>query len=139
MSNPHLHTVKNCPEKSRPIKNGHHMHSVMLTIVHSYKLDWKKINLWCELGWFLQRQSHILIELQCFPVFMQQLLLVLPMGVALVTKCTVNSSQKISISHFFNSKWYFACCMLQTKWSNSVINMGVLWEAKHFRLNLLQW
>ena len=27
MSNPHLHTVKSCPEKSRP---GHHMHSVML-------------------------------------------------------------------------------------------------------------
>ena len=39
VSNPHLHTVKSCPEKSRPIKNGHHMHSVMLAIVHSYKLD----------------------------------------------------------------------------------------------------
>ena len=39
VSSPHLHTVKSCPEKSRPIKNGHHMHSVMLAIVHSYKLD----------------------------------------------------------------------------------------------------
>ena len=36
--NPHLHTVnKSCPEKSRPIKNGHHMHSVMLAIVHSLR------------------------------------------------------------------------------------------------------
>ena len=26
VSNPHLHTVKSCPEKSRPIKYGHHMH-----------------------------------------------------------------------------------------------------------------
>ena len=34
VSNPHLHT-----EKNRPINNGHHMHSVMLAIVHSYKLD----------------------------------------------------------------------------------------------------
>ena len=39
MSNSHLHTVNSCLEKSRPIKNGHHMHSVMLAIVHSYKLD----------------------------------------------------------------------------------------------------
>ena len=39
MSNPHLHTVKRCPEKIRPIKSGHHMLSVMLAIVHSYKLD----------------------------------------------------------------------------------------------------
>ena len=39
VSNPNLYTVKSCPEKSRPIKNGHHMHSVMLAIVHSYKLD----------------------------------------------------------------------------------------------------
>ena len=35
----YLHTVKSRPEKSRPIKNRHHMHSVMLAIVHSYKLD----------------------------------------------------------------------------------------------------
>ena len=39
VSNPHLHTVKSCPEKSRPIKNGHHMYSIMLAIVHSYKLN----------------------------------------------------------------------------------------------------
>ena len=39
VSNPHLHTVKSCPEKSRPIKNGDYMHSVMAAIVHSYKLD----------------------------------------------------------------------------------------------------
>ena len=59
VSNPHLHTVKSCPGKSRLIKNGHHMHSVMLAIVHSCKL--KKFHLWCKLGWFSQRQLHILI------------------------------------------------------------------------------
>ena len=40
MSNPRLHTVKSCPEKSRPIKNGHHMHSVInasyCTYIRSY-------------------------------------------------------------------------------------------------------
>ena len=41
VSNPHLHTVKSCPEKNRLIKNGDYMHSVMVAIVHSYKLDWK--------------------------------------------------------------------------------------------------
>ena len=35
MSNPHLHTVKSFPEKSRPIKDGHHTPSAMLAIVHS--------------------------------------------------------------------------------------------------------
>ena len=35
VSNPHLHTVKSFPEKSRLIKNGDYMHSVMLAIVHS--------------------------------------------------------------------------------------------------------
>ena len=39
VSNLHLHTVKSCPEKSRPIKNGDYMHSVMVAIVHSYKLN----------------------------------------------------------------------------------------------------
>ena len=41
LSNPHLHTIKSCPEKGRSIKNGHHMHSEMLAIVHNYKLDLK--------------------------------------------------------------------------------------------------
>ena len=39
VSSLHLHTVENCPEKSRLIKNGDYMHSVMAAIVHSYKLD----------------------------------------------------------------------------------------------------
>ena len=57
MSNPHLHNVKSCPLKSRPIKYGGQMHSVMIAIKYSYKLDRKK--LWCELGRLLLRQSHI--------------------------------------------------------------------------------
>ena len=58
MSNPHLHTVKSCPEKSRLIKNGDYMHSVMIAIKYSYKLDRRKyFNLLCELGWFC-KDSH---------------------------------------------------------------------------------
>ena len=55
VSNPHLHGVKSCPEKSRPIKYGGPMHGVLNI------LDRKKyFNLWCELGRFLLRQSHML-------------------------------------------------------------------------------
>ena len=39
ISNLHLHTVKSCPEKSRLIKNGDYVHSVMVAFQHSYKLD----------------------------------------------------------------------------------------------------
>ena len=38
------------------------MCSVMIAIEYSYKLDTKKdFNLWCELGQFLHRQSHLLV------------------------------------------------------------------------------
>ena len=57
VSNPHLHSVKSCPEKSRPIKYGSQMHGVMIVIEYSYKLYRKK--LWCELGRLLLRQSHM--------------------------------------------------------------------------------
>ena len=43
MSNPHLHSVKSCPEKSRLINFGDWMHSVMIAIEYSYKLDRKNI------------------------------------------------------------------------------------------------
>ena len=60
VSNPHLHSVKSCPEKSRPIKYGGQMHGVMIAIEYSYKLDRKNyFNLWCELGRLLLRQSHM--------------------------------------------------------------------------------
>ena len=59
VSNPHLHSVKSCPEKSRPIKYGGQVHSVMIAIEYSYKLDRENyFNLWCELGRLLLRQSH---------------------------------------------------------------------------------
>ena len=36
------------------------MYSVMIAIEYSYKLDTKNyFNLWCELGRFLHRQSHM--------------------------------------------------------------------------------
>ena len=60
MSNSHLHSVKSCLEKSRPIKYWDQMHGVMIVIEYSYKLDRKNINLWCELGRLLLRQSHII-------------------------------------------------------------------------------
>ena len=35
---PHLRSVKNCPDKSRLIKYGEWMHSVMIAIEYSYNL-----------------------------------------------------------------------------------------------------
>ena len=59
VSNPHLHSVENCPDKSRPIKHGGQLHGLMIAIEYSYKLDRKSyFNLWCELGRLLLRQSH---------------------------------------------------------------------------------
>ena len=59
VSNPHLHSVESCPEKSRPINCGGQMHNLMIAIEYS-KLDRKNyFNLWCELGRLLLRQSHI--------------------------------------------------------------------------------
>ena len=41
------------------------MHGVMIAIKYSYKLDRKNyFNLWCELGWFLFRQSHMVFQYQ---------------------------------------------------------------------------
>ena len=60
VSNPHLHSVKSCPEKSKPIKYGGQIHGVMIAIEYSYKVDRKNyFNLWCELGRLLLRQSQI--------------------------------------------------------------------------------
>ena len=62
VSNPHLHSVESCPEKSRPIKHGGQLHGLMIAIEYSYKLDRKNyFNLWCELGRLLLRQSHIIL------------------------------------------------------------------------------
>ena len=47
-------------QKSRPLESGHRRHAVWIAIEYSYKLGQKKeFKFWCELGWFLQRQSHI--------------------------------------------------------------------------------
>ena len=35
VSYPHLHSVKSCPEKSRPIKYGGQMHGVMIAMEYS--------------------------------------------------------------------------------------------------------
>ena len=60
VSNPHLHSVESCPEKSRPIKHGGQLHGLMIAIEYSYKLDRKNyFNLWCELGRILLRQSQM--------------------------------------------------------------------------------
>ena len=65
VSNPHLHSVKSYPEKSRPIKYGGQMHGLMIAIDYSYKLDRKSyVNLWYKLGQLLLRQSHI----QCISI-----------------------------------------------------------------------
>ena len=43
VSIPHLHSVKNYPEKGRLIKYGDWMHSVMIAIEYSYNLGRKNI------------------------------------------------------------------------------------------------
>ena len=64
VSSPHLHSVKSCPEKSRPIKYGGQMHGLIIAIEYNYKLDRKNyFNLWCELGRLLLRQSHIIFHI----------------------------------------------------------------------------
>ena len=51
---------KSSPQKSRPLESGHRRHAVWIAIEYSYKLSQKsEFKFWCELGWFLQRQSHI--------------------------------------------------------------------------------
>ena len=57
MLNPHLHSVKSCPEKSRPIKYGGQMHGVMIAIEQAGQKNY--FNVWCELGQLLLRQSHM--------------------------------------------------------------------------------
>ena len=51
---------KSSPQKSRPLESGNRRHAVWIAIEYSYKLGQKnEFKFWCELGWFLQRQSHI--------------------------------------------------------------------------------
>ena len=51
---------KSSPQKSRPLESGHRRHAVWIAIEYSYKLSQKsEFKFWCELGWFLQRQSQI--------------------------------------------------------------------------------
>ena len=57
-----LQSRKSSPQKSRPLESGNRRHAVWIAIEYSYKLGQKnKFKFWCELGWFLQRQSHISI------------------------------------------------------------------------------
>ena len=52
---------KSSPQKSRPLESGNRRHAVWIAIEYSYKLGQKnEFKFWCELGWFLQRQSHII-------------------------------------------------------------------------------
>ena len=52
---------KSSPQKSRPLESGNRRHAVWIAIKYSYKLGQKnEFKFWCELGWFLQRQSHII-------------------------------------------------------------------------------
>ena len=51
---------KSSPQKSRPLESGHRRHAVWIAIEYSYKLGQKnEFKFLCELGWFLQRQSHL--------------------------------------------------------------------------------
>ena len=51
---------KSSPQKSRPLESGHRRHAVWIAIEYRYKRGQKKeFKFWYELGWFLQRQSHM--------------------------------------------------------------------------------
>ena len=53
---------KSSPQKSRPLESGHRRHAVWIAIEYSYKLSQKsEFKFWCELGWFLQRQSQFIV------------------------------------------------------------------------------
>ena len=55
---------KSSPQKSRPLESGHRRHAVWIAIEYSYKLGQEsEFKFWCELGWFSQRQSHIVIKI----------------------------------------------------------------------------
>ena len=52
---------KSSPQKSRPLESGNRRHAVWIAIEYSYKLGQKnEFKFWCELGWFLQRQSQMI-------------------------------------------------------------------------------
>ena len=54
---------KSSPQKSRPLESGNRRYAVWIAIEYSYKLGQKnEFKFWCELGWFLLRQSHMLLE-----------------------------------------------------------------------------
>ena len=54
---------KSSPQKSRPLESGHRRHAVWIAIEYSYKLGQKsEFKFWCELGWFLQRQSQFVSQ-----------------------------------------------------------------------------
>ena len=51
---------KSSPQKSRPLESGNRRYAVWIAIEYSYKLGQKnEFKFWCELGWFLLRQSHL--------------------------------------------------------------------------------
>ena len=59
-----LQGPKSTPQKSRPLESGHRRYGVRLAIKYSYKLGQKnEFKFYCELGWFLQRQSHIVFAI----------------------------------------------------------------------------
>ena len=56
-----LQGCKSSPQKSGPLESGHSRHGVWIAIEYSYKLGQKnEFKFLCELGWFLQRQSHMI-------------------------------------------------------------------------------
>ena len=61
---------KSSPQKSRPPESGHRRHGAWIAIEYSYKLGQKKeFKFLCELGWFLQIQSHIFTSMIGFVTY----------------------------------------------------------------------
>ena len=57
---------KSSPQKSRPLESGNRRCAVWIAIEYSYKLGQKnEFKFWCELGWFLLRQSQLTITCNC--------------------------------------------------------------------------
>ena len=97
---------KSSPQKSRPLESGHRRHVVWIAIEYSYKLGQEsEFKFWCELGWFLQRQSQMASNSSKF--FSANLFLVSPM------KPTINSSSKFHVCPICQSFTTSNFCAIQ--------------------------
>ena len=96
MSNPHLHSVESCSEKSRPIKHGGQLHGLMIAIEYSYKLDSKKLFL------FMVRTRPVIAQTVTFTCLLDD-----------VIACNSNNNQTAAMDPYLSKHFkYMAACII---------------------------